>query len=131
MRQFSSSRPKGFDALSTSSRFSGCWALGRSGRNSPQPRQACSDAATQRREKGLQAGSTAAEGRDWGVKAHPGKSCSLFRGRDNDDGRKNLAIVWDDADCGDGAAKKLKERKKRRLWHGKAKCGISAPRSTA
>lgn len=33
-------------------------------------------AATQRREKGLQAGSTAAEGRDWGVRAHPGRKAA-------------------------------------------------------
>jgi hypothetical protein len=37
----------------------------------------------------------------------------LLGGRDNDDGRKKLAILWDDADCGDGAAKKLKGKKRR------------------
>lgn len=39
------------------------------------------------------------------------KSCRLLRGLDNDDGRKNLPILSDDADCGGSVGKKVQGKK--------------------
>lgn len=49
------------------------------------------------------------------------KSCRLPYGRDSDDGRKNLPMLSDDADCGDGVGTKSKGKKEETLARRKAK----------
>lgn len=49
------------------------------------------------------------------------KSCRLPYGRDGDDGRKNLPMLSDDADCGDSVGKSPREKKEETLARRKAK----------